>query len=370
MSIWDAIPGNRAALDLLRQDVHGQRVAHAYLFSGAAGRIPRSAAEAFSSALVCPGGGCATCERCRAVSVGVHPDVEVIEPPGMQLLVEQVREAVRVAWRMPSAGARRVIVVDRADRMNPNAQNAFLKALEEPPPSTTIILVAGSSDALLETVRSRCREVQFQAPDEADVADILRQRGVGDDDAARWARLGGSLERALRLATDEQARSRRDEVVEMTLRVARDPGEALEAAERVAERTREMRDVIAETHREVAAEHAEWLKETKKAVDDRLRREQRRAEQEALDAALDDITAVLRDLLVVAHEPEGPVLDPHIRSQLVERAGALGPRTTRGALGGLAAVEEARRRLASNANVLLTLEQVFLALHQRLTPAG
>jgi len=373
VSVWEPIAGQSGPVRLLQGDVSSGRVSHAYLFSGGTGRVTRAAAEAFAAALVCPDGGCGRCRTCRAVSLGVHPDVDTLEPPGMQLLVEQVRDAVRAAWRVPTEASRRVIVVDRADRMNPNAQNAFLKALEEPPTATTIVLVAPNGDALLETVRSRCREIAFHAPSEGETAEMLVSAGVPDDEARRWARLAGTPDRARQLASDADARARREEVVSLALQPARDPADSLAAAETVAARTREMRDRIAERHRESAAEAAEWLRETKKAVEDRLRREQRRAEQVALDEVLEDLECVLRDALVVAHDRDGPLLDPGLRPVLGEVVSRLGPRAVPAVLRALAAVDLARRRLAANANVLVVLEQVFLAVHGALgspAPAG
>jgi DNA polymerase-3 subunit delta' len=161
---------------LLQRDIASGRVAHAYLFAGVAGRAPMDAALAFGAALECPESGCGRCEVCARVRHRAHPDVEVIEPAGMQLLVDQVRDAIRAASRRPVAGPRHVVIVDGADRMNPTAQNAFLKALEEPPPSTTILLLAPSPEALLETVRSRCREVTFHSPPAEEIAELLGRR--------------------------------------------------------------------------------------------------------------------------------------------------------------------------------------------------
>ncbi len=366
---WASLAVEDGPVALLQRDVASGRVAHAYLFSGVAGRLPFDAALAFAAALVCGSGGCGTCDACTRVAHRAHPDVEVIEPAGMQLLVDQVRDANRAASRRPVAGARRVIVVDGADRMNPTAQNAFLKALEEPPPSTTIILIAPSPEALLDTVRSRCREVTFRTPRPDEVSALLIAQGIDPDDARRSARLGGDLRRASTLATDPEAAALRTELVTRVVDGFRDPGIALEAAEWLFATTRELRDRVADDHKAAADRYKDWSTETKTDATARLRREQRRAEQDALEASVDDVASVLRDLLVAVRDPDGALLNEQARAGIVRRASGLGTGAEARIIGCLGEVEHARRRLRSNANVLLTLESIFLALYRHLSPA-
>ena len=375
MSVWtDVAAGGSPAgpvgpVGLLQRDIASGRIAHAYVFAGVAGRVPVETALAFSAALVCPKSGCGECEVCARVKHRAHPDVEVIEPAGMQLLVEQVREAIRSASRRPVAAPRRVIIVDGADRMNPNAQNAFLKALEEPPASTTIVLLAPSPEALLETVRSRCREVTFHSPPAAEVSALLERRGISPEDARYCARVGGGLERAMSLASDADTRGLRDELVDRVARPLSDPGEALEAAEWLAGKTKEIRERVAADRRAADAAYADWYRETKRTADERVRREQRRAEQDALEAAVDDVASVLRDLLAVRRDEGADVLNESARAALVERAARLGPTSAADArvVACLTEVERCRRRLRANANVLLTLEGLFLSLYRYLS---
>jgi DNA polymerase III subunit delta' len=361
-TVWTDVAAAEGQVSLLQRDVTAGRVAHAYLFSGVAGRLPIDVALAFGAALVCPDGGCGRCDSCLRVAHRAHPDVELIEPAGMQLLVEQVRDAIRSASRKPVAGPRRVIIVEGADRMNPNSQNAFLKMLEEPPASTTIVLLAPSPEALLDTVRSRCREVTFRQPPPAQVAAMLERLGVAPELARTSARVGGDLQRATTLALDPSVRELRAEIVQRAIRPLRDPGDALEAAEWLALQTRGLRDRVAEEHKAEWEAFHQWKSETKTVADQRLRREQRRAEQDALEASIDDISSVLRDLLVLARDPSADVLNEEQRDALSERAAGLGSGAEARIIGCLGEIERARRRLRGNANVLLTLEEVFLSL--------
>ena len=97
-------------------------------------------------------------------------------------------------------GGRRVVIVDAADDMNPNAANALLKALEEPPARTTLLLVAHQPSRLLPTIRSRCRELRLAPLSGADFDAALAQTGVSGDSAALGALSGGSVGAAVELA--------------------------------------------------------------------------------------------------------------------------------------------------------------------------
>jgi hypothetical protein len=106
--------------------------------------------------------------------------------------------------------------------------------------------------------------------------------------------------------------------------------------------------------------------ETKAVATARLRREQRRAEQDAIEASVDDIASALRDLLVAYRDPDGTLMNEESRSAIVARASALRPGAEARIIAALTEIEQARRRLRSNANVLLTLESIFLALFRHL----
>lgn len=95
---------------------------------------------------------------------------------------------------------RRVVIVDAADEMNPNAANALLKALEEPPPHATLLLIAHQPSRLLPTIRSRCRELRLVPLADADFAAALEQAGTSGQSAALAELSGGSVGAAIALA--------------------------------------------------------------------------------------------------------------------------------------------------------------------------
>lgn len=157
--------------------------------------------------------GCGTCAVCRRIGRGIFPDVVVVEPPDSAsgaITVDQVREVVEQAAYRPFEARRRIVIVDDADAMAPQAQNALLKTLEEPPSSTQFILVAERPGVLLDTVRSRCPHLRFGLVTVPVIVDLLTSRHGIEPRLARAsaASAGGSIGRALRSASGELAASR------------------------------------------------------------------------------------------------------------------------------------------------------------------
>ncbi len=178
---------------------------HAYLFGGPEGVGKGTTARLLAQAANCEGGvagpeglradPCGTCDPCRRIAEGKHPDVLVLadertmvawkrwEPksgrsPSRDIVVDQVRDVVdHVVSMRRFQGRRRVIIIDPADAMNLQAQNALLKTLEEPPDGTTLVLVSSTPDSLLPTVRSRCLRVAFAPLPDALVEEVLLAEG-------------------------------------------------------------------------------------------------------------------------------------------------------------------------------------------------
>ena len=197
--MWDGVIGQEQALSRLRRAV--ERPSHAYLLAGRRGSGVLEAARCFAAALVCPEGGCGTCNACRRARSVRHPDVIEVEPAGTFVFVDQVEEMMREAFTSPFEAERKVIVLTEADRMNEPAANKLLKTLEEPPARTHFLLLSEAPDELLPTVRSRCQRIDFAALSDADVTAALVDGGVAVETASAAARLAsGRLDRAWALA--------------------------------------------------------------------------------------------------------------------------------------------------------------------------
>ncbi len=177
---------------------------------------------------------CGDCASCRRISRGVHADVLIVEPGDTgSIKVDQVRDAIERSAYRPFEGRRRVVIVDDADALMPEAQNALLKTLEEPPAASTFILVTSRPDVLLPTVRSRCQRLRFGRLAPTDVAQVLvRDHGFAEADAHAAAALSdGSIGAALAGGTEEFVEARQAAAsLLQTVASARDPRRRLEGA--------------------------------------------------------------------------------------------------------------------------------------------
>ena len=154
-------------------------------------------------------------------------------PDGLSIKVEEVRGMINIASRRPTTGRWQIVLVEDADRLSENAANALLKMVEEPPERTVMLLCAPTDDPedFSVTLRSRCRHVQLATPTVDAIAQVLTTRDGLDPDKARWAASisGGHVGRARRLATDPEARERREQALKIAAAAQR-PASAYAAA--------------------------------------------------------------------------------------------------------------------------------------------
>ena len=179
--------------------------AHAVLISGPPSVGKMTLADDVAAGLLCLAPNpadrpCRACRSCRLVAGGNHPDLHRLGPegPGGQVVIGDsarpagrgVRNLIAELAYLPVEGGHRVAIVEHAERMNEDAQNALLKTLEEPPPRTTIILCADEEDRLLPTVRSRCVRLRMAPLGIRSIEELLVERGVAEAPAAaRLARI-------------------------------------------------------------------------------------------------------------------------------------------------------------------------------------
>jgi len=149
-----------------------------------------SEARRLAAILLCPGDDPERrCGSCRRVATGLHPDLCWVEPEGVQIRVDRVREALAFGAGRPYESARRVAVVARAELLGLEAGNALLKSLEEPGQHFHWILATKRPEALLPTIRSRCAAVAIAAASVAQREDVWRSRGFSEEDAQDLATL-------------------------------------------------------------------------------------------------------------------------------------------------------------------------------------
>lgn len=164
------LPWQANAWQRFNEQLEQQRLPHAILLTGAAYTGLERLALALARLLLCeaPSGGlnCGRCHACDLSASGNHGDFLWLSPEGNSrvIKIDQVREAVGLAYQTASFGARTVIVLDPADTMNSAAANALLKSLEEPSAGTHLILTSTQLHALPATIRSRCQLVKLHTP--------------------------------------------------------------------------------------------------------------------------------------------------------------------------------------------------------------
>ena len=215
-----AIAGHRHLLELLVRAVERESLPPSLIFTGPEGVGKRLTAVALAQLLNCPtpvtaeGLGrdaCGVCASCKRIARGVHSDVIVIEPGDTGAIkIDRIRDGIEKAAYRPFEGRRRVVIIDQADAILVEAQNALLKTLEEPPSASSFVLVTSTPDVLLPTVRSRCQQIRFGRLDAADIAAVLVASHEYDETAAHAAASAadGSVGAALSGDSDDVAAAR------------------------------------------------------------------------------------------------------------------------------------------------------------------
>lgn len=386
--VFSGLIGQEAAVAVLREAAGSARattaagdwdaaraMSHAWLITGPPGSGRSVAAAAFAAALQCTGEpvGCGQCPGCRTTLAKTNADVVFVATETSIITVDTARSLVQQAQSSPSQGKWRVLVVEDADRLGESGANALLKAIEEPPAHTVWLLCAPSPEDMIATIRSRCRHLGLRIPRAGAVADLLVDEGVADPEtaleAARAAQSHIGLARAL--ARDPQMRQRRREIITAPARV-RSVGEAVIAAGRLLETARAQAD--AQVGERNAREKSELLRQlgmdegeraTKQSrallrqLEEDQKRRAKRALTDALDRALVDLLAIYRDVLMVQLDSGQELINTDLSDLVHGIAADSSPAQT---MARIDHIEQARRRLIANGNVLLVLEAMVVSL--------
>jgi DNA polymerase-3 subunit delta' len=342
---------------------------HAYLFRGPRGAGKRAAARAFAAEILATGAEDPDDARRRALlDPSPHPDLVWLAPSGAQHLVEAVREQViRAASYRPFEGGRRVFVLESAEAMRDESQNALLKTLEEPPGFAHLILLSSEPEALLETVASRCQPIEFAAlPGDAVEAALEADpaRDAGGEEIAAAARLAaGDLELARFLLSPQGEKLRAAAlevagVVGPTTRPSSKPWRRLlTAAEEIGN------DAEAATREALEAEKEAGIKRSAKEMTDEAKRAGRRRRTETLDLGLALCASWFRDLAAVGSGAEEVAFNRDRLAQLRAAAEGLDPAAARRAA---ELVQDTRRRLDLNVSEELALEALYFRLEREI----
>lgn len=369
MSVWNNVVGQPEAVATLTR-ASADSMTHAWLITGPPGSGRSLAAYAFAASLLCPNAGCGTCADCQQVAARTHPDLSHLATERVIISIDEVRELVQRAYYSPSVARYRVIVIEDADRMAERTSNVLLKALEEPPERTVWVLCAPSEADLIPTIRSRVRSVRLRVPNPELVAELLVDReGVTPANAQAAARLAQShIGMATRLATNSEAAARRAESVQRVLAM-RGVHDAVMTAARLHEIATE--DGKALTEERDAAEMASArasaglsdgdtippaLRSYFRTLEEQQKRRSTRSLRDGLDRILVDLLSVYRDVLRLQLGIDTDIINLEFEAELQSVSSARTPGQT---IATMAAIDEARARIAANVSPVLALEAML-----------
>src|SRR5216683_913560 len=212
---FDDLVGQQHVTETLKNAIKNDRVAHAYIFSGARGVGKTTAARILAKALNCVNGPtpepCGVCDSCKEIAAGTSLDVIEIDAASNRG-IDQIRELREMVRYAPAAARSKVVILDEAHMLTSEASNALLKTLEEPPDRVIFVMATTEPENLADTIRSRSQHFHFRALTFAEITGRLQEIAAKENlkievgALAVIARMAeGSLRDALSLL--EQARA-------------------------------------------------------------------------------------------------------------------------------------------------------------------
>ena len=197
---FEKIRGQRFAKKYLSNSIKSNMISHAYMFEGPSGVGKNTMARELATTLL------------EMENLFNSPDYIEITPDGNSIKIAQIRKLQSDILVKPYKSYK-IYVIDEAQKMTVEAQNALLKTLEEPPKYAIIILITNNKESLLDTIKSRCEIIKFTPIPLVEVADYLTQIGVDKNRASLLANFSrGSMQKAIELSESEDFHIMRDEV--------------------------------------------------------------------------------------------------------------------------------------------------------------
>jgi len=333
---WDMI-GHAWAVELLHKHVAQDEVRHAYLLVGPEAVGKRTLALQFVRALNCsaspsPGEFCGECRACRLAPINQYPDLHIVETAETErkLKVDAIRALQRQLALSPYEGRKRVALLLRFHEATPQAANALLKTLEEPPDDVILILTASSIQGLLPTIISRCEVLGLRAMPRAALSQALQSRGQSAEQAELLAAIsGGRPGLAMRMTHEPKLLQDRDERIDDFLEIV--------AGSRV-DRFRHVE---------------QWDAHLRRTTEDMDFRR---------DSCIDVLQTWLglsRDLMLLSTGAKAPLANPDREEALRDLARSIPQEALER---GLRSIVHTRDAIARNANLRLALEAMMLEL--------
>ncbi len=314
-------------LKMVENSLKKNRVAHAYLFEGSRGTGKKEVGFLLAKSLFCQHPveykPCNECTNCRRISSGNHPDVHVIEPDGLSIKKWQIQALQEEFSKTGVESNRKVYVINHADKMTTNAANSLLKFLEEPTSQTVAILLTEQIHRILNTILSRCQILSFRPLAPKVISERLIDEGISPTIATLVAHTTNNLEEARELSTDAWFGQSRSIVLQLYEVINTRPTHAFFLLQ------------------------DQWLPHFK--------------EKEQLSFGLDILLLIYKDLLYIQLGDEEKLI---FHDQITSFKQYALKTSTRRVSDQIATVLEAKRRLYTNMNPHLLMEQLVIKLQE------
>ncbi len=221
MDSFKDVIGHKNVISYIENAVRQNKVSHAYILNGARGSGKNMLAMLFAGTLLCENQGadpCNECHSCKQVDSKSHPDLITIESLENSIGVDVIRTKINNDIMIkPYQGPYKIYIIDGADRMTEQAQNALLKTIEEPPEYAVIMLLTENAEKLLPTITSRCVMLKLRNVKDTLIKRYLMEKmGVPDYKAEMCTAFAqGNIGRAVLLAKNEKYDAIREEAVNL-----------------------------------------------------------------------------------------------------------------------------------------------------------
>ena len=204
--MFQNILGNEKIKELLQDSLYRNKVSHSYLFLGQEGIGKKMIAKEFAKGILCLNDDkyCNNCKSCLEFDGNNNPDFYIVEPEGNNIKIEQIRELQKKVQEKPIIATKKVYLIDNADLMTKEAQNALLKTLEEPPEFVTIILIGENDNAFLNTIKSRCMILHFNYISDTDIKKYIEKNYDMKITPKMLDIFQGSIEKAIELKDKQE----------------------------------------------------------------------------------------------------------------------------------------------------------------------
>ncbi|WHY86382.1 DNA polymerase III subunit delta' [Neobacillus novalis] len=326
---WDQLEELQpAVLRMVKNSLVKNRVAHAYLFEGMKGTGKKEIGLLFTKALFCESlidgyKPCETCHNCRRINSGNHPDIHIVEPDGLSIKVDQIRNLQAEFSKKGVESLKKVYLISGADKMSVSASNSLLKFLEEPSAETAAFLLTEQPQQMLPTILSRCQILTFQPLPPQVMIKQLVENGVNPGKAPLLAELTNNLDEALQLNVDEWFAQAQKIVLKLYEVLEKNSLEAMVTLQ------------------------LEWFQHFK--------------EKEQLHRGLELFLLIFKDLLYIQLDKQEQIVFKADSERLTQYALKTSGRRLSNQM---SAILEAKRKLEKNMNPQLMMEQLVLKLQE------